>query len=224
MRNTPTISTFSTLNTFAEMTNIPAISVPFPPNITAEDYLKRRKDGSFPSKSMNSFMLYRIAFNKELRARGLCVRQQAISRQISDSWQNEPEHVRQMYRLLAIRAHEELDQIRKCNLGSVPLFTFATDVRICYSDSAQTFNSDHINSNQNNNSPMLHPAEAAPDSIQIASTNSQTQDSSIQDEDIFINYLNDFLPYPELSSDGTFMDLNYLTLSFDSFMADCYKQ
>ncbi|CAG8621675.1 7214_t:CDS:1 [Ambispora leptoticha] len=334
MKNKPKISPVCTSDTFAEKKNIPAISVPFPPNITTEDFLKRRKDGSLPSRSMNSFMLYRAAFNKEIRTKRLCVKQKKLSRRISDSWQNEPEHVKRVYRRLAIRAQQELEQKRNL-IGSGPFFVFAADDRFCYSepfnldninsneniindhspaeaasdsyqitsinndnndenhfnsgiiepyktiindnspaeatsdsfqitsinnenndknpfnldniksyeniinvnspmlfpaeaapDSIQinngnndenSFNSDNINSHEamiNDNSLMFFPAEVAPDSIQITSTKNEnyTQDSFYHDDNLFKNYLSNFLPIPELSSDGTFMDINYLTL------------
>ncbi|CAG8558782.1 4946_t:CDS:1 [Ambispora gerdemannii] len=217
MRKTPKVSGSSTSNTFPEMSNIPTIFVPFPPKITAEDYLKKKRDGSFPNKSMNCFMLYRIAFNKELRAKGICVRQQSISRHISDSWQNEPDYVRKVYRDLAVRAQEELDQMRKCSLGPDPLFTFATDDRIRHSDFAQSFNASNIQFNNyliGDNFPMLHSVEsAALDSIQIPFINNNIHEQNSSEDDHFKNYSINFLPTPpESSLDGTLMDLNYFPI------------
>ncbi|CAG8519871.1 10432_t:CDS:1 [Ambispora leptoticha] len=210
MKNKQKISPSSTSDTFAE--NIPAISVPFPPNITSDDYLKRRIDGSLPNKSVNSFMLYRIAFNKEFRTKGLNVRQRILSRQVSDSWQNEPEHVKRMYRHLAIKAQQELDQLRTCNFGSVPLFIFAAkpfnsdiinddspgaeaapnSIQITSTnsnhDEKNPFNSDNIYFNENDDSSMFFPAEAAPDSFQITSVNNNNNGENSFNSDNINSY------------------------------------
>ncbi|CAJ0758948.1 8839_t:CDS:1, partial [Entrophospora sp. SA101] len=43
------------------------ISVPNPPTIKPLDYIRKKSNGKWPTKPPNSFILYRIAYSRELK-------------------------------------------------------------------------------------------------------------------------------------------------------------
>ncbi|KAG9299487.1 hypothetical protein G9A89_009440 [Geosiphon pyriformis] len=97
--------------------DMPNIHVPFPPNIDPRECINLKKNGTVPLKSPNCFILYRLAFYNELRAKGFIARQKIISKMVSSSWKKEPLSVKKAYKDLARETHVKLIELRRQKLG-----------------------------------------------------------------------------------------------------------
>ncbi|CAG8541675.1 939_t:CDS:2 [Diversispora eburnea] len=82
------------------------INVPFPPNLSAEDLIRPRNEKCGKVKVPNKFFIYRKWYTMCLANGGQTNYQTSISRYISEQWRNEPEHVKNYYGTLYIRAGE----------------------------------------------------------------------------------------------------------------------
>ncbi|CAG8488113.1 836_t:CDS:1 [Ambispora gerdemannii] len=85
--------------------------VPFPPQITTSECITL-KDGKIPMKSPNCFIIYRRAFQKELRNRGCVLKLNLVSAMASQSWQREPVKVKKAYKEMARQINIELVEMR----------------------------------------------------------------------------------------------------------------
>ncbi|CAB4384008.1 unnamed protein product [Rhizophagus irregularis] len=95
---------------------IPLINVPYPPELTVEEILSRRSEDKLRSKAPNQFLIYRLAYIKELRKMiGENISMTKISRQISSSWAKEPPEIKQAYKNLSGLAENRLKEIRQNN-------------------------------------------------------------------------------------------------------------
>ncbi|CAG8510444.1 4888_t:CDS:2 [Rhizophagus irregularis] len=104
---------------------IPLINVPYPPELTVEEILSRRSEDKLRSKAPNQFLIYRLAYIKELRKMiGENISMTKISRQISSSWAREPPEIKQAYKNLSGLAENRLKEIRQNNSLS-PILIFA---------------------------------------------------------------------------------------------------
>ncbi|CAG8445529.1 6185_t:CDS:2 [Rhizophagus irregularis] len=93
---------------------IPSISVPFPPELTVEEILRRRPDAKLGSRAPNRFFIYRLAYIKELRKRvDDTVSMTKISPHIGLSWAKESTSVKEAYKKLSDKVEERLKEIRQ---------------------------------------------------------------------------------------------------------------
>ncbi|GBB90306.1 hypothetical protein RclHR1_01720027 [Rhizophagus clarus] len=93
---------------------IPSISVPFPPEITVAEILKRRPDTKLGSRAPNRFFIYRLAYIKELKKRvDDNYSMTKISPHISLSWSKESSIVKEEYKKLSDKVEERLKEIRQ---------------------------------------------------------------------------------------------------------------
>ncbi|CAG8531398.1 2486_t:CDS:2 [Ambispora leptoticha] len=99
------------------------IELPYPPTITPRDCLTQKKNGEIPTKAPNSFLIYRRLFHEEIRGRGFCLQQRALSSIISRSWEKQPPQVKNAYKELARQANLELIEIRRLCLADTSLLT-----------------------------------------------------------------------------------------------------
>ncbi|CAJ0629675.1 8834_t:CDS:10 [Entrophospora sp. SA101] len=86
---------------FKEFENI---NIPFPPDIKAEALINCKKNGKMPSRSPNSFMVYRKAFVNELHKNGHYVSMTIASPIIAKLWRREPNHIKNAYRAISNQA------------------------------------------------------------------------------------------------------------------------
>jgi hypothetical protein len=95
---------------------IPPISVPYPPELTVEEILSRRSDERLKSRAPNQFLIYRLAYIKELRKLiGDSISMVKISPYISSSWSREPPEVKEAYKRLSGQVENRLKEIRQNN-------------------------------------------------------------------------------------------------------------
>ncbi|RGB35656.1 hypothetical protein C1646_759057 [Rhizophagus diaphanus] len=95
---------------------IPLINVPYPPELTVEEILRRRSEDRLRSKAPNQFLIYRLAYIKELRKMiGENISMTKISPQISSSWASEPPEIKQAYKNLSGLAENRLKEKRQNN-------------------------------------------------------------------------------------------------------------
>jgi hypothetical protein len=93
---------------------VPSIRVPYPPELTVEEILKRRPDEKLGSRAPNRFFIYRLAYIKELRKRADDnFSMTKISPHISSSWSKESAAVKEEYKRLSDKVEERLKEIRK---------------------------------------------------------------------------------------------------------------
>ncbi|CAB4431267.1 unnamed protein product [Rhizophagus irregularis] len=93
---------------------LPLFKVPFPPELTVEEILSSRSDDKLKSKAPNRYLIYRLAFLKELRKRtDENVSMTKISSHISSMWFNETTAVRDAYRDLSKQVENRLTEIRQ---------------------------------------------------------------------------------------------------------------
>ncbi|PKC10276.1 hypothetical protein RhiirA5_414578 [Rhizophagus irregularis] len=93
---------------------VPFFKVPFPPEVTVEEILATRSDDKLKSRAPNRYLIYRIAFLKELRKRtNDNVPMTKISGHISSLWHNESAVVRDAYKTLSDQVEDRLKEIRQ---------------------------------------------------------------------------------------------------------------
>ncbi|RIA83796.1 hypothetical protein C1645_880306 [Glomus cerebriforme] len=78
--------------------DIPKINMPFPPNMTAEEFLRNRPLSRAYFKSPNSFFIYRQQFVKQLKLENYNDQMIKVSKWASIFWSNEPNYVKQFYK------------------------------------------------------------------------------------------------------------------------------
>lgn len=84
------------------------VKVPFPPEITEEDLIGLTKKPHIKSKAPNKFLIYRKWYTMCLRKGNQKNSQTAISPYISKQWKMEPQHVKDYYHELSVRANNLL--------------------------------------------------------------------------------------------------------------------
>ncbi|CAG8606572.1 6898_t:CDS:1 [Ambispora leptoticha] len=87
------------------------IKVPFPPNITPKEVITL-KHGKIPTKSPNCFIIYRRAFQKELRASGHLLKLNKVSVIASRAWEKESAEVKKGYKEIARQVNYILVEMR----------------------------------------------------------------------------------------------------------------
>ncbi|CAB4432600.1 unnamed protein product [Rhizophagus irregularis] len=93
---------------------VPSFKVPFPPEVTVEEILATRSEDKLKSRAPNRYLIYRIAFLKELRKRtDDNVPMTKISGYISSLWHNESAAVRDAYKELSDKVEDRLKEIRQ---------------------------------------------------------------------------------------------------------------
>ncbi|RGB40783.1 hypothetical protein C1646_798056 [Rhizophagus diaphanus] len=93
---------------------IPSISVPFPPELTVEEILRRRPHEKLGSRAPNRFFIYRLAYIKELRKQvDYTVSMTKISPHIALSWAEESTAVKKAYKELSDQVEKRLKEIRQ---------------------------------------------------------------------------------------------------------------
>jgi hypothetical protein len=89
------IKAFSSVN---DADNLLNISVPFPPQITAEEILERNKSKG-RKKAPNNFMIYRMEYTKELKTKNISnINLFNMSVLAALKWKSEPPEVKQAYK------------------------------------------------------------------------------------------------------------------------------
>jgi hypothetical protein len=102
------IKAFSSVNDADSLLNI---SVPFPPQITAEEILERNKNNKTKErkKAPNNFMIYRMAFTKELKTRKISnINSFSMSVLAASIWKSEPPEVKQAYKDISDKVQDLL--------------------------------------------------------------------------------------------------------------------
>ncbi|RGB36400.1 hypothetical protein C1646_666978 [Rhizophagus diaphanus] len=93
---------------------IPLFKVPFPPQLSVEEILSSRSEDKLKSRAPNSYLIYRLAFLKELRKRTDDILSMTkISSHISSMWFNETTAVRDAYNELSEDVEKRLTEIRQ---------------------------------------------------------------------------------------------------------------
>ncbi|RGB29908.1 kinase-like domain-containing protein [Rhizophagus diaphanus] len=92
--------------------NIETIKIPFPPQITAEEVLDRSKYKE-RKKAPNNFMIYRLAYAKELKSQNISnLSSYSVSALAALKWNNELDEVKQAYKDISDKVQSKLDEIR----------------------------------------------------------------------------------------------------------------
>ncbi|CAG8758231.1 14758_t:CDS:1, partial [Acaulospora morrowiae] len=96
----------------------PIIKLPWPPSITASDFLSRRK----PSQSLrspNAFLVYRKAFLDQLSRSNHNLKMTDVSKLVSIYWKKESKCVKDAYKEIAQEVEKELIENRKKDLSTI---------------------------------------------------------------------------------------------------------
>jgi len=92
----------SVLSTVDNADSVAKISVPFPPQITVEEILDRRKNDKLYSRAPNNFMIYRMAYAKELKMQNISnINSFNISVLAASKWASESPEVKLAYKDLS---------------------------------------------------------------------------------------------------------------------------
>ncbi|CAG8464801.1 13489_t:CDS:1 [Ambispora gerdemannii] len=145
----------------------PEIKVQFPPKFAPFEAIVI-KDGKFPSKRPNSFIIYRRAFQKQCREDGYFYKLSVVSMMAAAAWKREPDYVKKVYRDIAEKASYELDEMRakelqkrlsdndKCNTQFVINEQIDRDqITGSSSTTAHSQNDNNDNSQQNQDYPRI---------------------------------------------------------------------
>nr|ANQ32529.1 MATA-HMG [Rhizophagus irregularis] len=94
------------LSTVNDADGVMNITVPFPPQITAEEILDRNKKKE-RKKVPNKFMIYRMAYAKELKTQNISnINSFNISVLAASRWSSEPDEVKQAYKDISNRVRQ----------------------------------------------------------------------------------------------------------------------
>src|SRR6266496_1378042 len=78
--------------------DVPKIKIPFPPNITPEQFLRERPLSRESFRSPNSFFIYRQQLVKQLKLENYNDQMVKVSRWAGILWSNEPNYVKEHYK------------------------------------------------------------------------------------------------------------------------------
>jgi len=95
----------------------PEISLPWPPIVTADDFVRNRPISKVDIKSPNSFFVYRTAFVKQLLIEQHKFKMTQVSKWASTSWRKESKEVKDAYRVMAQKIDKEFQERRKAIKG-----------------------------------------------------------------------------------------------------------
>ncbi|CAI2163739.1 17973_t:CDS:2 [Funneliformis geosporum] len=94
----PRVNTLSKTSLSNLPSDIPKIKMPFPPKITAEEFIRDRPLSRLHFKPPNSFFIYRTLFVKQLKSENYNDRMIRVSKWASWFWSNEPSVVKEYYK------------------------------------------------------------------------------------------------------------------------------
>ncbi|CAG8602156.1 3328_t:CDS:2 [Ambispora gerdemannii] len=100
---------------------VPAVQVPFPPDVNPKDLIRRDPSGILRARATNKFLIYRSQYAKALKAKGYCISMRTVSALASKSWQKEPRKVQRKYEELAkevAKIREEISTVSSTELTS----------------------------------------------------------------------------------------------------------
>ncbi|CAG8521866.1 4765_t:CDS:2 [Acaulospora colombiana] len=89
-----------------------SITVPFPPSVKPQDFLKGRRNRAI-NKGPNAFFIYRKAYLDQFRAHGRKAKMTDVSPLISASWRQEPLHVKNAYKDISRQVEGLLAEINQ---------------------------------------------------------------------------------------------------------------
>ncbi|RHZ66631.1 hypothetical protein Glove_306g64 [Diversispora epigaea] len=92
------------------------IMLPFPPNISANEIVDKRRKDQIMLKSPNAFMIYRMSFLDHLTSLNRNFKMTDVSKLVSTYWRNEPDTVKDAYKKIAHEVEQELNERRKKNI------------------------------------------------------------------------------------------------------------
>ncbi|CAI2161948.1 3323_t:CDS:2 [Funneliformis geosporum] len=95
----------------------PEIKLPWPPAVTAEDFVRSRPKTKIDIKSPNSFFVYRTAFVKQLLIEQHKFKMTQVSKWASSSWKKESKEVKETYKVMAQKIDKEFSEKRKAIKG-----------------------------------------------------------------------------------------------------------
>jgi hypothetical protein len=96
------------------------ISVPFPPQITAQDLVPDEAEGDRKRKISNAFIAYRKALVKEIKSRNIAYDRSKVSSLASHLWENEPKNVKEVYRKMSNEAQLRYNQYIQSRGAFIP--------------------------------------------------------------------------------------------------------
>ncbi|CAG8480209.1 5039_t:CDS:1 [Diversispora eburnea] len=171
-----------------DITNV--VKVPFPPSISVNEIVKIHLKNKIKSvnQTMNSFMIYRKEYNQIVAKFNRSSKD--VSKCVSISWKNEPDHIKDYYRQMA-------ENVKNCFREKVPLcFTNSNQVDNTNDNHVPLDTSLNTNQNfQNTNYPFFNMDQDAIYSNPIVSNNfkNECQRCLDMDEYEFMNYLSENL-------------------------------
>ncbi|CAH1756617.1 11619_t:CDS:2 [Entrophospora sp. SA101] len=129
---------------------------------TLSDYIRKKSNGKWPTKPPNSFILYRIAYSRELKLNNVKLSIQETSKLVSNSWDNEKKSVKTAYKNLAVEIDKKLLDLRNENSISDQDIYFYNHDHLSieqlkdYYFSNQQFTSQQVNSSIGNTDNNAH--------------------------------------------------------------------
>ncbi|CAG8667379.1 15337_t:CDS:1 [Funneliformis caledonium] len=94
----PRVNTLSKTSLSNLPSDIPKINMPFPPKITAEEFIRDRPLSRLHFKPPNSFFIYRKLFVRQLKLENYNDKMIRVSKWASWFWSNEPKVVKEYYK------------------------------------------------------------------------------------------------------------------------------
>ncbi|CAG8628143.1 5713_t:CDS:1 [Acaulospora morrowiae] len=98
------------------LTNLPSITLPFPPDIRAFDIAHKRIRSKICQKSPNAFFIYRKVFVDHLSKLQHKLKMTDVSKLVGYHWKSEPVEVKMAYENIAREVEKELNNIRNKDL------------------------------------------------------------------------------------------------------------
>ncbi|CAG8471194.1 5873_t:CDS:1 [Ambispora gerdemannii] len=90
-------------------------TVPFPPSVTVEEIVNKRKGIKISAKPSNGFIIYRGEYLKEMKRQNMKIGMRQLSKRVGAAWRKEPLHIKKWYKNLA---EEVADFIAKLHIQS----------------------------------------------------------------------------------------------------------
>ncbi|CAB4430912.1 unnamed protein product [Rhizophagus irregularis] len=131
--------------------DMPKITMPFPPKMTAEEFLRSRPLSRAYFRSPNSFFIYRQQFVKQLKLENYNDQMVKVSKWAGIFWSNEPSNVKEHYKNIEKEIQKLLNEQFKNEQNNpyniIPRFIFEYQTNVDDNDN---------NNNNNNENPLTN--------------------------------------------------------------------
>ncbi|CAG8634227.1 12218_t:CDS:1, partial [Acaulospora morrowiae] len=195
---------------------LPKLTLPFPPQINAEDLFTTSK---LPSKPPNAFFIYRKVYTKELITQNFRFKMTDVSPLVSSSWKLESDEVKTKYKEIA----RDVRQIYKKKKTSIEVED-SSDETASKNDDSQTIEKQETTSISSSNQNELTEERSPLTPEELLSTPEMSQEDDLPEPWVNSDFpSSNFFSPQEIGSDND-MPINFIeNVNIESSYSDYFN-